>query len=267
MAIIDPPIQADLIATAHAMADAARPEILAHFRQPGVLAENKLKNGFDPVTIADRNAEKAMRAVLAKRRPDDSILGEEFEPVHGSSGFTWVIDPIDGTRSFISGAPTWGVLIAVNAGEGPLFGLIDQPYIGERFCGGFDQAYMDGPMGRRKLATRSIRDLSDAILFSTFPEIGTKAEETAFRAVSKKVKLVRFGTDCYAYALLALGQIDLIIEAGLNPYDVQGPIAVVEAAGGITSNWQGKPAHNGGQLVAAGSAEIHAQALEILNRA
>ncbi len=257
-------LQAELIATAHALADAARPVTLAHFRDPAMQADNKAAGGFDPVTIADRGAEAAMRAVLAERRPDDGILGEEFEPVASRSGFTWVLDPIDGTRSYISGTPTWGVLVAVNAGAGPVCGLIDQPYIGERFFGGFGAAYVDGPLGRKDLSVRQGRSLAEATLFTTFPEVGTPAEGEAFRAVSAKVKLTRYGTDCYAYALLAAGQIDLVIEAGLNAFDVQGPIAVIEAAGGIVTDWRGNPVHDGGQVLAAATVELHAAALAIL---
>jgi histidinol phosphatase-like enzyme (inositol monophosphatase family) len=264
MSPISKSLQADLIATAHALADAARPVTLAHFRDPLIKSDNKLESGFDPVTVADRGAETAMRDLLARLRPDDGILGEEFPPVEGTSGFTWVLDPIDGTRSYISGTPTWGILVAVNRGDGPVYGLIDQPYIGERFCGGFGEAYVEGPQGRRELAARDVRDLSEAVLFTTFPEIGTKAEEVAFRAVSERVKLTRYGLDCYAYGLIAAGQIDLVIESGLNAFDVQGPIAVIEAAGGIVTDWHGAPVHDGGQVLAAGTKELHAAALNIL---
>jgi histidinol phosphatase-like enzyme (inositol monophosphatase family) len=264
MQAISTSLQADLIATAHALADAARPVTLAHFRDPLIKSDNKLKDGFDPVTVADRGAETVMREVLARLRPDDGILGEEFPPVKGTSGFTWVLDPIDGTRSYISGTPTWGILVAVNHGAGPVYGLIDQPYIGERFCGGFGEAYVKGPQGRRDLAVRDVRDLSDAVLFTTFPEVGTKAEGAAFRAVAEQVKLTRYGLDCYAYGLVAAGQIDLVIESGLNAFDVQGPIAVIQAAGGIVTDWHGAPVHDGGQVLAAGTQELHAAALAIL---
>ncbi|MFT4717599.1 MAG: histidinol phosphatase-like enzyme (inositol monophosphatase family) [Paracoccaceae bacterium] len=257
-------LQTELIATAHALADAARPVTLAHFRDPAIQAENKLQTGFDPVTIADRGAETAMRDVLSKLRPDDGVLGEEFPPIAGTSGFTWVLDPIDGTRSYISGTPTWGILIAVNHGAAPIYGMIDQPYIGERFCGGFGEAYVTGPQGRSELAVRQIDQLKDAILFTTFPEVGTPAEGAAFRAVSEKTKLTRYGLDCYAYGLLAAGQIDLVIESGLNAFDVQGPIAVIEAAGGIVTNWRGGPAYDGGQILAAGTKALHEQAMQLL---
>jgi histidinol phosphatase-like enzyme (inositol monophosphatase family) len=255
----------ELVATAHELADVARVATLSHFRSRDLAADTKETERFDPVTAADRLSEERMRAVLARRRPEDGILGEEFGPVAGNSGLTWVLDPIDGTRSYLSGTPTWGVLISVRDATGPLYGIIDQPYIRERFEGGLGRARVVGPMGEAALATRAPRPLSQAILFSTFPEVGTQAEEAAFRRVAPKARLVRYGTDCYAYALIAAGQIDLVIEAGLQAYDVQAPIAVIEAAGGIVTDWQGRPAHDGGQILAAANPAIHAEALALLN--
>jgi histidinol phosphatase-like enzyme (inositol monophosphatase family) len=254
----------DLIAVAHALADAARVETLRHFRSAGLSAETKETDRFDPVTVADRAAEARMREILALRRPDDGILGEEFAPQAGTSGLTWVIDPIDGTRSYLAGTPTWGVLIAVSDAVGPVFGIVDQPFIGERFAGGLGLAEVVGPTGRHALAARPPRPLAEAILFTTYPEVGTSAERMAFGRVSARARLTRYGTDCYAYALIAAGQIDLVIEAGLAPYDVQAPIAVIEAAGGIVTDWQGGPAHAGGQILAAANSAVHAEALALL---
>lgn len=256
---------ADLIATAAELADAARKATLLHFRSAALTADNKETHRFDPVTVADRLSEQHMREILARRRPQDGILGEEYGAVTGTSGLTWVLDPIDGTRGFLSGTPTWGVLISVADASGPIYGLIDQPYIGERFEGGLGRAQVTGPTGTGPLKTRAARPLSDAILFTTFPEVGTADEGAAFRRVASQAKLVRYGMDCYAYALIAAGQIDLVIEAGLQAYDVQAPIAVIEAAGGIVTDWQGRPCHNGGQVLAAANAEIHAEALRLLN--
>ncbi|MEX0367343.1 MAG: histidinol-phosphatase [Ruegeria sp.] len=252
---------------AELMADAARSAILPFFRSADLDTQNKLQAGFDPVTVADRAAEEAMRAVLRQHRPDDGIWGEEFGQEAGQSGRTWVLDPIDGTRAFISGTPTWGVLIALSGENGPELGIIDQPYIGERFLGGGGEARMSGPKGSVALKTRDTKALDQALLFTTFPEVGTPEEGAAFRAVAEHVKLTRYGMDCYAYALLAAGQIDLVIEAGLNAYDIQAPIAVIEAAGGIVTDWQGGPAHQGGRALAAANADIHAAALDILARA
>ena len=256
--------QADLLATAHDLAEVARAATLAHFRSAGLSADSKEAGRFDPVTIADKQAEAAMRAVLARRRPQDGILGEEFAEVVGDSGLTWVLDPIDGTRGYLCGTPTWGVLIAVANSAGPLLGIIDQPFIGERFVGGFGRAEVTGPMGRFDLATRGARAIGQAILLSTFPEIGTAADHAAFRRVADKVRLVRYGMDCYGYALLAAGQVDLVIEAGLQEYDIQAPIAVIEAAGGIVTDWLGASVHQGGRVLAAANAEIHAAAMALL---
>lgn len=253
-----------IIDTAHEMADAARAVILPYFRTVGLQADNKLDAGFDPVTAADRDAEAAMREVLARRRPDDGILGEEHGAKVGVSGLTWVLDPIDGTRGFISGTPTWGVLIALSDDTGPIYGLIDQPYIGERFEGGLGRAELVGPSGRRALRTRATERLADATLFTTFPEVGTDLDRAGFGAVAAQTRLARYGMDCYAYALVALGQADLVIEAGLNSYDIQAPIAVIEAAGGIVTNWSGGPVHDGGRAVAAANETLHAAALELL---
>ncbi|KPP81904.1 MAG: myo-inositol-1(or 4)-monophosphatase [Rhodobacteraceae bacterium HLUCCO07] len=260
----------DIERTAHAMADAARLAVLPFFRTENLVAEDKgdkiADGGFDPVTEADRAAEKAMRAVLGARRPNDSVIGEEFGKSNGSSGLTWVLDPIDGTRGFVAGSPTWGVLIAASDERGVRLGMIDQPYIGERFWGGFGQARMSGPQGARDLKTRGDRPLAQAILCTTFPEVGSTIEGAAFREVSRACRFTRYGLDCYAYALLAAGHIDLVIEAGLSNYDIQAPIGVIEAAGGIVTDWQGGPALDGGRVIAAAGRAQHAAALEILGR-
>ncbi|MCU0731641.1 MAG: inositol monophosphatase family protein [Hyphomonas sp.] len=262
---VSPALEAELVATAHELADVARVATLTHFRTCALVAETKEVSRFDPVTAADRLSEERMRDVLARRRPDDAILGEEYGHATGSSGLTWVLDPIDGTRGYLSGTPTWGVLISVRDAEGVLYGIIDQPYIGERFEGGLGRAKVTGPMGEAALGVRDARPLAQSILFTTFPEVGTPDEGAAFRRVAGRAKLVRYGTDCYAYALIAAGQIDLVIEAGLQAYDVQAPIAVIEAAGGIVTDWQGRPALQGGQILAASCRDLHADALALLN--
>jgi len=261
---LDTTLQAELIRVANLLADAARPETLLHFRTFALVADDKGDQAFDPVTIADRAAEQAMRKLLAVERPNDGILGEEFGEIPGTSGLTWVLDPIDGTRGYISGTPTWGVLISVADETGPLFGLIDQPYIGERFVGGFGMAEVTGPMGTHPLQCIAQSKLSDATVLTTFPEVGTADEGRAFHAVARQAKLTRYGMDCYAYALLAAGQVDLVIEAGLNAYDIQAPISVIQAAGGIVTDWDGGPAHHGGRALAAANPDIHAEAMAIL---
>ena len=256
-----------LLSAAHAAADAARKITLSYFRSDQLKADNKAADGFDPVTQADRKAEAAIRAVLNELRPQDGILGEELGEKPGSSGLTWVLDPIDGTRGFISGTPTWGTLISVRDESGPVLGLIDQPYIGERFIGGPDIAQLQTASGNQPLVVRPSASLAAATLFTTFPEVGSKNEGNAFRDLSAQVRLTRYGMDCYAYALLAAGQIDLVVEAGLHAYDIQAPIAVISAAGGIVTDWQGGPVHEGGRVIAAASADLHSAALKFLARA
>ncbi|CTQ48710.1 histidinol-phosphatase [Jannaschia donghaensis] len=248
---------------AHALADAARVATLKHFRTP--LSVDSKTSDFDPVTIADREAEAAMRAILAQRRPDDGILGEEGDAITGTSGLTWVLDPIDGTRGFISGTPTWGVLIALRDAGGPFLGIIDQPYIAERFVGGSGFARWTRGDQSRDLSVSAVTDLEQATILTTFPEVGTTAQGDAFRRVASRCRLTRYGMDCYAYALLAAGHVDLVIEAGLQPYDIAAPIAVVQGAGGIVTDWQGGPAHDGGTCIAAATPALHARALDLLN--
>ncbi|MDF1872416.1 inositol monophosphatase family protein [Vannielia sp.] len=246
------------------MAEAARAAILPHFRQPLVPENKDGQGGFDPVTLADRAAEQAIREVLAQRRPEDGIIGEEYGRTPGTSGLDWIIDPIDGTRAFISGSTSWGVLIALADENGPFYGIIDQPYIAERFEGGLGVAALTGPRGQTPLKVRDVVDLAEATLFTTFPEVGTEADGAAFRRVSQQVRLTRYGLDCYAYALLALGQIDLVIEAQLQSYDIAAPIAVIEAAGGVVTDWEGGPVHEGGRALAAATPELHRAAMELL---
>ena len=254
----------DIRATAHLLADAARAETLRLFRDPALRPDNKAGQGYDPVTQADRASEKAMRAILAARRPGDSILGEEYGFQRGDSGLTWILDPIDGTRAFIAGAPTWGVLIGVADESGPNYGIIDQPYTEERFEGGFGLATLTSRRGVAPLAVRRDVELGQALLMSTYPEVGSATDQAGFARVASRVKLTRYGIDCYAYALLAAGHVDLVIEAGLQSYDIAAPIAVIRAAGGIVSDWEGGPAHEGGRVIAAASPELHAAALELL---
>lgn len=259
-----------ILSTAHAMAEAARRETLRHFRSSALQTDNKAIGSamaFDPVTVADRGAEAAMRAVLAERRPNDAILGEEADDQPGTSGYTWVLDPIDGTRGYIAGTPTWGVLIALIDADGPVYGIIDQPYIGERFEGGLGRARLTGPRGARPLEVSSAPSLAEATLFTTFPEVGTPEDRAGFEAVRDQVKLTRYGMDCYAYGLIAAGHADLVIEAGLHAYDICGPIAVIEAAGGIVTDWNGGPAHRGGRVLAASGPALHGEALSLIQRA
>lgn len=258
----------DLSRLACRLAEASAAVILPHFRT-ALGVDNKASGpAYDPVTVADKAAETAIRKLLAEERPRDGIFGEEhgFEP--GSSGLTWVIDPIDGTRAFITGMPLWGTLIALYDGARPVLGIMDQPYLRERFLGSRLGATLHGPMGTLDLRTRNCTALQSAALQCTSLDMFKRTEEqAAFQSLAERVQLVRFGGDCYAYCMLAHGLIDLVVEADLKPYDIQALIPLVEAAGGIVTNWSGGPAYLGGQVIAAGNRELHAQALEILSPA
>lgn len=254
----------EVLAFAHRLADVAKTETLKYFRGDALEMTSKEVDGFDPVTAADRAAEEVMRALIETERPQDGILGEEYGIKDSENGLTWVLDPIDGTRAYISGAPTWGTLIALHDGTAPVLGIIDQPYIGERFFGMAGLARYTGPLGERNMRVATTKRLEDAIIFTTFPEVGDPTERDAFHDVAGRCRLTRYGMDCYAYGLLAAGQIDLVIEAGLAPYDIQAPIAVIEAAGGMLTDWSGKPVDQGGRSLAAATPELHAAAMEIL---
>jgi histidinol phosphatase-like enzyme (inositol monophosphatase family) len=243
------------------LSEAAKVETLRYFRQRDLQQDNKDADGFDPVTEGDRAAEAAMRKLIEARRPEDAILGEEYGARPGTSGLTWVFDPIDGTRGYVAGTPTWGTLIALNDGTKPILGVVAQPYIGECFIGGLGLAEMTGPQGKQALGVSKVSALPEATIFTTFPEVGSDAQGAAFHRVAAECKLTRYGMDCYAYALLAAGHVDLVIEAGLQAYDIQAPIALIEAAGGIVTSWDGGPAHEGGTAIAAATPELHAAAL------
>ena len=261
----DVPTTAELAAIAHRLADAAGAATLPSFRSQNLAVENKDICGFDPVTSADRAAETAIRSVLAEARPDDAILGEEEARRDGTSGLTWIIDPIDGTRAFLIGAPTWGTLIALADADGMRLGMVDQPFTGERWWGARDLGawYRRGD-DAAKIRTRPSAALGGALMATTAPELFDAEEHAAFVELRSCVKLCRYGLDCYAYTLVASGHLDLVVEAGLQSYDIAAHIPLIEAAGGIVTGWRGEDCRNGGRAIAAGDARIHAMALEIL---
>jgi myo-inositol-1(or 4)-monophosphatase len=258
----------ELTGFANSLADTAAKVTLPHFRS-GLTVDNKRGTfKFDPVTAADRDAEAAIRKLIGEAYPTHGIYGEEHGRETGSSDNYWVIDPIDGTRSFISGVPLWGTLIALNDGKKPVIGLMDQPYIGERFIGQPGRSELISRHGRTMLKTSQCTNLEDALLGNTDPGMFTKDNErAAFRKISKQVKLRRFGGDCYFYALLAAGTLDLVVESSLQPYDIQAMIPIIENAGGIVTSWTGDDPQMGGNVVAAATKELHAAALAILSRA
>lgn len=238
--------------------------ILPFFRtQLGVI--DKGNGGFDPVTEADRAAETVIRRHIRQNFPTHGILGEEFDAENPDAEYLWVIDPIDGTRAFICGLPVWGTLIGLMRGGNPVMGLMHQPYTGETFIGDGGHSQVKGPRGTRPLHTRSCLDLGVAHLMTTDPRLFRGAEEEAYLRVQNEVRLTRYGADCYAYAMLASGQVDLVIESGLKPYDIVALIPIIEGAGGIVTDWKGGTAKHGGQVLAAATPELHRAALEKLN--
>lgn len=247
------PDHADVAEFAVALADAARPLALRHFRTP---LRVETKPDASPVTIADREIETAMRAQIASRFPGHGIFGEEEGRSAARDPRTWVIDPIDGTKSFISGMPTFGTLIAFCVDEVPQVGVIDMPALDERWI-----AAPGGPARHNGVPcrTRPCDTLDDAIIYTTSPDAFTPDEWALFDALSRAAALRRFGGDCYSYGLLASGLIDAVIEAGLHPYDIMAAVPVIEAAGGVVTDWDGKPLtlESGGRVVAAGSRTLH----------
>lgn len=257
------PISKDFLFT---LAEAAAGETLPRFRQSGAI-QNKLQSGFDPVTEADQAAERAIRSIIEKHFPDHGILGEE----HGASGlerdYVWVIDPIDGTRAFISGLPVWGTLIGLTHKKKAISGLMSQPFTGETFYALNGASYLDRSGKTGRLRTRPTRQLADATLFTTTPHLFKSEARSRFETLEGKVRLSRYGCDCYAYAMVAAGHADLVVEPGLKPYDIVGLIPVIESAGGVVTCWDGSPAENGGNIIAAATPELHRAALDIMHPA
>lgn len=254
---------------AHKLADAAGEVIRPYFRVPLAVDDKGAAKGchFDPVTVADKGAEAAIRALLKAERPQDGILGEEYGAEPGSSGRNWVIDPIDGTRAFITGQPLWGTLIALTEGDQPVLGMIDQPVLGERFLGTCDDACLMQNGRKAALKTRACMELRDAIVMTTHPWDYFSADEAAaFRRVADAARMSRFGGDCYAYAALAMGYVDVVIETGLQPWDIDAVIPVVLGAGGAIGNWQGGPCVHGGPVVAAATVALRDEVLSVLTQ-
>lgn len=256
------------------MADAAAVEAIRYFRKPTALDDKSTDPGhtgpqkdFDPVTAADRGAERAIRDEIAARFGDHGIHGEEFGLHNPEANYRWIIDPIDGTTAFIMGWPMWGTLIGLTHDTTPILGVMDQPFTRERFWSTETGAVSRGPEGNETaLKTRTCATLSDAILTTTHPDFfSSTAQNDAFLRIKRSTKTTRYGGDCYAYAMLASGFTDLIVESGLNAYDIAALIPIVEKAGGVITTWTGEPATSGGDIVAAGDPRIHQAAVELLN--
>lgn len=245
------------------IAGAAAAETLPRFRSQGAVV-NKLSGGFDPVTEADREAERAIRALIGAEFPDHGILGEEHGSENLASRHVWVIDPIDGTRAFISGLPVWGTLVGLTVDGDAVAGLMSQPFTGELFYANADGAFYEGPGGARKLAARKTIKLEDATLFTTTPALFKGDARSRFDLFETKVQLSRYGTDCYAFAMVAAGTVDIVADPGLKPYDIVALIPIIEKAGGVVTTFDGRPAENGGDILAAATPELHEAAMEAL---
>lgn len=258
------PDKVELTAFFNRLCAAAAAETLPRFRSK-INVLNKLADDFDPVTLADQEAERAIRELIQAGFPDHGIVGEEHGTINKDARYQWIIDPIDGTRAFISGLPVWGTLIALYEDGKPIAGVMDQPFTQERYLAVGGEASLihndHGPVG---LSTSSVRDIDQACLMTTSPHLLTGADDQGYFQLEKSVRLFRYGCDCYAYCLLASGHIDLVVESGLNVYDIAALIPIIENAGGVITNWQGGPASEGGQVLAAANKTLHLEAMKRL---
>jgi len=244
-----------LLAFADTLADAARDAILPFFRaEHGVT--DKGGGRFDPVTDADRAAERAMLALIETEFPDHGVLGEEYGERASRSGYQWILDPIDGTRAFISGLPAWGVLIGLYYENRPLIGVMDQPFTQERYRGWMAGANTTTSAGTHKLKTRACASLPDATISTTSPDLFDGDEAKAWSGVRETARLVRYGYDCYAYSMIAAGHIDGVVESGLKTFDIAALIPILTGAGGGVCSWDGSDASQGGRVLAYGDARV-----------
>ena len=248
------------------LADVSAAAILPLFRTRLDVENKLLDQRFDPVTAADRAAEVVMRELINARHPDHGILGEEFGSERTDAQHVWVLDPIDGTRAFISGLPVWGTLIGLTENGRPVLGMMHQPFTRERFAGDTRRAWYRGPDGARDLKTRDCRDLASAVLFTTTPALFQGEDRAVYDRIEASVRLARYGTDCYGYCMVAAGHVDLVIEAGLQPYDIVALIPIIEGAGGVVTSWTGGSAAGGGHVVASANPHLHEIALTALAR-
>ena len=244
---------------AHELADASGGIIRRHFRTPFSVED---KDDASPVTVADREAERAMRSMIGQRYPGHGIVGEEFGNERPEAAEVWVLDPIDGTRAFVAGKPIFGTLIALLRDGSPVLGIIDQPILGERWVGA---AGAGSRFCGAAIATRSCAEFGRAILNTTSPELFDGADRKTFLRLSESVRSTTYGGDCYAYGLLASGHIDLVVEAGLKTYDFCALVPVVDGAGGRITDWRGGRLgpDSDGRVIAAGDPRMHEKALEL----
>ncbi|MEQ7874414.1 inositol monophosphatase family protein [Sphingomonas sp. ASV193] len=258
------PDAAALIAFAEELARVARDETLPRFRT-GLAADNKAGGGaFDPVTEADREAERAIREAIAARYPGHAIRGEEWPDRRGEGPWCWSLDPVDGTRSFICGLPTWVTLIGCLNDERPMVGLIDAPVLGETYVGDGDAAWLVAGEARTRLSASGCATLAEARFSTTDPALFEGEARAALDRIANRAKTVRYGHDGYAYARLAAGTLDLVVETGLKPFDYQALIPVVRGAGGVFADWAGGDGFDGGRVIAAATRELYEEARALL---
>ena len=247
-----------------ALAAAAGGVILPHFRT-ALAVENKAAAGhYDPVTVADRAAEVEIRRLIAERYPEDGLIGEEFGAERADAGRQWIIDPIDGTRSFVTGIPLWGTLIGRVDDGRPAVGMMAQPYIGEIFLGDGRRAEMRRGGTTSPLATRPAASLAEARVMTTSPAMFEGADRAAWERMVAAARLTRYGGDCYAYCMVAAGLVDVVFEAGLQAYDIAPLIPIIEGAGGAVATWDGGPPKDGGRIVAAADRRLLDAAIALL---
>jgi myo-inositol-1(or 4)-monophosphatase len=254
----------DFSAFLNELATVSGETILPFFRTALSVSDKNRSGSFDPVTAADHAAETAMRALISRTFPNHGIIGEEFGSQQPQAEYVWILDPIDGTKSFICGMPAWGTLIGLLRNGAPVFGMMNQPFTRERFSGDGGGAKYRGPAGERALMVRPCEELSDAVLFTTSPRLMNGDDRAIFGRVEDAVRLSRYGGDCYAYCMLAAGHVDLVIETELKPYDVLPLVPIIQGAGGVITTWEGEPPFTGGRIVAAGDKRVHAAAMEML---
>lgn len=252
--------EAELTLFAQELASAARKETLPRW-SGGCEAEDKGGRAFDPVTEADRGAEKAMRTLIRKRYPDHAISGEEWPDEPGSSNYSWSLDPVDGTRSFICRLPTWVTLVALLRDEQPMLGLVDAPCLDETYVGLGGKAWMRSGSRTTPVRTSGVVNLSQARLSTTDPFLFEEATFDAFNRLIRDVRVVRYGHDGYAYARLAAGSLDLVIECGLKPHDYNALIPLILGAGGTIGDWRGRQNFADGKIIAAATPQLYEEAV------
>lgn len=262
-----PPDLQALESTALDLAAVAAAETLAGFRAD-IASESKGRGAYDPVTAADRGAEAAIRQRIAERRPDDGVVGEEYGDDRPDADFVWVVDPIDGTRAYVAGLPLWTTLIALRWRGEPVLGVVAQPYLGETFVGSAAGARLiRAGQADLPLRARPCARLTDAVIATTDPDLFNGAELGAWRQVRATARLARLGCDAYAYAMVALGRLDLVVETGLKAWDVEAAVPLLEAAGGFVCDWRGgRIGRDGGQMALGGDRRCLEEALVALSR-